>query len=224
MSTAQPESAYFLAVNRNKKSITVNIKSQKGKHIIQELAKKCDVLVENYLPGKLEQMGVGYSDLAKINPRLIYASITGYGQTGPYAHKPGYDVIIEAEAGLMHITGHADSEPAKVGVAITDLTSGLYAKSAILAALFERTRSGLGQHLDINLLDCQVASLANIASNFLVAGVEVRPFLTITPCKRFPTPMVGSTARHSTRQHCAISGLQDKGRLVSYRGWIGHTI
>ncbi|PVU87299.1 hypothetical protein BB559_006122, partial [Furculomyces boomerangus] len=121
------ESAYYLCVNRNKKSVTINIKEKKGQEIIKELAKSCDVFIENYVPGKLAEMGLGYEDLKKVNDKLIYASVTGYGTTGPYSNKPGYDVMIEAEAGLMHITGEKDRSPVKVGVAITDITTGLYA-------------------------------------------------------------------------------------------------
>lgn len=118
------ESAYFLCVNRNKKSVTVDMKSPSGRKMLHDLVKECDVLVENYLPGKLSKMGMGYEQLKEINPKLVYASITGYGQTGPYADRPGYDVIIEAEAGLMHITGEPDGSPVKVGVAITGKRKG----------------------------------------------------------------------------------------------------
>ncbi|GAB5589352.1 hypothetical protein Unana1_04252 [Umbelopsis nana] len=182
-----PESAYFLCVNRNKKSVTVNLKAENGKQIIYDLVKHCDVLVENYLPGKLEKMGLGYEQLKKINPKLIYASITGYGQDGPYANRPGYDVMIEAEAGLMHITGERDGRPVKVGVAIT----GLYAHGAIMASIIRRATTGLGQHIDCSLLDCQVASLANIASNYLVGNQEAQRMGTshpsIVPYQVMPT-------------------------------------
>lgn len=169
----KPESAYFLACNRNKRSLTLDFKKEAGREIVRRLVKTADILVENYIPGKLASYSLSYSDLSAINPRLIYASITGYGQTGPYAKRAGYDVVIEAEAGLMHITGHPDpSPPAKVGVALTDLTTGLYAKSAILAALLSRSQTGKGCWLDINLFESQLSSLANIASNYLVAGKE----------------------------------------------------
>ncbi|ORZ20759.1 CoA-transferase family III domain-containing protein [Absidia repens] len=185
------ESAYFLCANRNKKSVTVNMKSEGGRQLLHDLVRQSDILVENYLPGKLASMGMGYEELSKINPKLIYASITGYGQDGPYADRPGYDVIIEAEAGLMHITGEADGLPVKVGVAITDLTTGLYAKSAILAALIQRGVTGVGQRIDCSLLDSQVASLANIASNYLIGGREAKRMGTshpsIVPYEVFPT-------------------------------------
>ncbi|KAJ3084983.1 hypothetical protein HK102_000426, partial [Quaeritorhiza haematococci] len=168
--STRPETAYFLGVNRNKKSITVNFKHEKGREIVKMLAGVSDVLVENFVPGKLDKLGLGYKDLKALNPGLIYASITGYGPDGPSAHKAGYDVIIEAEAGLMHITGEPDRPPVKVGVALT----GLYTHGAIMAALLSRARTGQGQKLDISLLECQVASLANIAHSYLIGGEEAQ--------------------------------------------------
>ena len=166
------ESAYFLGVNRNKQSIAVDLKHSMGVDVIKRIANVSDVVIENYLPGKLDQLGLGYSDLSRNNKGLIYASITGYGPTGPFANKPGYDVIIEAEAGLMHITGENSRPPVKVGVAITDLTTGLYAHGAILGALLARSKSGKGQKIDVSLLECQVANLANIGHNYLIGGLE----------------------------------------------------
>jgi succinate--hydroxymethylglutarate CoA-transferase len=167
---APHESAYYLAVNRNKKSIGLNFQSDEGQKILRELVKTADVVVENFVPGNLAKYGLSYNDLAKINDRLIYASITGYGQTGPYRLRPGYDVMVEAEFGLMHITGEANGPPVKVGVAVTDLTTGLYAANSIMASLIHRSVSGKGQHLDVSLSDCQLATLANIASSVLVSG------------------------------------------------------
>ncbi|EAL88336.1 CAIB/BAIF family enzyme [Aspergillus fumigatus] len=164
------ESAYFLAVNRNKRSIGLSFAHKSGVEILHKLAKECDVLVENYLPGTLKKYGLDYETLRSINPRLIYASITGYGQTGPYSNRAGYDVMVEAEMGLMHITGSRDGDPVKVGVAVTDLTTGLYTSNAIMAALLARMRTGQGQHIDACLSDCQVATLANIASSALISG------------------------------------------------------
>ncbi|RMY18693.1 hypothetical protein D0867_05162 [Hortaea werneckii] len=164
------ESAYFLGVNRNKKSLGLSFQHKSGVEILHKLAEECDVLVENYLPGALKKYDMDYDTLAKINPGLIYASITGYGQTGPYSSRAGYDVMVEAEMGLMHITGHRDGPPAKVGVAITDLTTGLYTSNSVMAALLGRAKTGRGQHLDVSLADCQVASLANIASSCLISG------------------------------------------------------
>ncbi|KAF2665533.1 CAIB/BAIF family enzyme [Microthyrium microscopicum] len=164
------ESAYFLSVNRNKKSIGLSFAHPAGVEILHKLAKECDVLVENYLPGALKKYAMDYESVAKVNPGIIYASITGYGQTGPYSNRAGYDVMVEAEMGLMHITGSRDGPPVKVGVAITDLTTGLYTSNSVLAALIGRGRTGKGQHIDVSLTDCQVASLANIASSTLISG------------------------------------------------------
>lgn len=137
---------------------------------MHRLALTSDVLVENYIPGALKKYKMDFETLHKLNPKLIYASITGYGQTGPYASRAGYDVMVEAEMGLMHITGERDGPPVKVGVAITDLTTGLYACSSIMASLIARSKTGRGQHLDVALSDCQTASLANIASSVLISG------------------------------------------------------
>jgi len=162
------ESAYFISANRNKRSLTVNIKDPAGLEIIQKLAGVSDVFIENYRTGVLEQMGLGVNELTAINPGLIYCSISGYGRTGPYQERPGYDAIIQAEGGLMGITGPIDGPPSRVGVPIIDITSGMFAAYAILAALYERTQSGQGQHIDISLMDTQVALLANVASNYLI--------------------------------------------------------
>ncbi|KAH9922874.1 CAIB/BAIF family enzyme [Epithele typhae] len=167
-----PESAYFLAVNRNKRSITINFKDPEGLAIVHKLVQQSDVLVENFVSGKLAEMGLGWEDCERINPRLIYASITGYGQSGPYRKAAGYDVIVEAEAGLMHITGEPDGPPCKVGVAATDIATGLYAHGAVMAGLLSRARTGKGVWIDCNLFESQLAGLANIASNYLIAGQE----------------------------------------------------
>jgi succinate--hydroxymethylglutarate CoA-transferase len=162
------ESAYFLSVNRNKKSLGINFKSPEGQKIVKDLIKSADVVVENYVPGTLAKYGLSYEQLNQEN--LIYASITGYGQTGPYSNRPGYDVMVEAEMGLMHITGEPTGQPVKVGVAVTDLTTGLYAVNSIMASLIQRSKTGRGQYLDICLSDCQVVTLANIASSALISG------------------------------------------------------
>ncbi|TDZ72036.1 Succinate--hydroxymethylglutarate CoA-transferase [Colletotrichum trifolii] len=164
------ESAYFLAVNRNKKSLGLNFQHPDGTKILHELVSKCDILVENYLPGTLKKYKLDYDTLRAINPGLIYASITGYGQTGPYSQRAGYDVMVEAEFGLMHITGSRDGPPVKVGVAVTDLTTGLYTSNSIMAALLARGKTSKGQHIDVALSDCQTATLANIASSCLISG------------------------------------------------------
>ncbi|ESZ96454.1 hypothetical protein SBOR_3186 [Sclerotinia borealis F-4128] len=164
------ESAYFFAVNRNKKSLGLSFKHPSAVKILHKLAAESDILVENYLPGTLKRYGMDYETLREINPRLIYASITGYGQTGPYRNRAGYDVMVEAEMGLMHITGSRDGPPVKVGVAVTDLTTGLYTSNSIMAALLARGRTGRGQYIDVALSDCQVATLSNLASSCLISG------------------------------------------------------
>ncbi|KAH8825024.1 CoA-transferase family III domain-containing protein [Flagelloscypha sp. PMI_526] len=176
-----PESAYFLAVNRNKRSITVNFKSPEGLDIMHKLVKQSDVLVENYISGKLATMGLGWEDCHGLNDQLIYASITGYGQTGPFRKAAGYDVCIAAETGLMHITGEQDRPPSKVGVASTDVATGLYAHGAIMASLLSRQQTGKGVWIDVNLFETQIAGLVNIASNYLIDGQEASRHGTAHP-------------------------------------------
>lgn len=171
---AAGESAYYLCCNRNKRSIAVDLKKPEGIALILELAKVSDVLVHNFTPGLMDRFGLGYETLHELNPRLVYASISAYGQDGPYRDRPGYDMVLSAVGGLMYITGEQDGPPCKVGVAITDVLTGVYASGAITSALLWRERSGEGQHLDVSLLDAQVSALANIASNWLVAGKEAK--------------------------------------------------
>lgn len=163
-------SAYYICANRNKKSITVDLKTDKGKKIIKELAKESDVIIHNFKAGTMEKFGLDYETLNKINPKIVYCSITGFGETGPYKNMPGYDFIIQAMSGLMSITGNEQSGPQKLGVAITDILTGLYACIGIQGALLERTQSGKGQKLDLSLYDCAVSSLVNIGSNYLMSG------------------------------------------------------
>ncbi len=163
-------SAYFSCANRNKKSVFIDLKTQEGVQQIKDLAKEADILIENYKAGHLAKLDLGYDNLVTLNPQLIYCSITGFGQTGPYSNKPGYDLLIQAMCGLMSVTGEADGQPQKTGVAITDLFTGLYASTAILAALHERSHSGLGQYIDLALFDVGTAIMANQASNYLVGG------------------------------------------------------
>jgi len=177
-STGAPtaESAYFLSTNRGKQSVCVDIKSAEGQATLRALTRDCDVLIENFKAGDAARYGLGYEDLAAINPALVYCSITGFGQTGPLRERPGYDFMIQAMAGLMSVTGQPDGAegagPQKVGVALTDIMTGLYATIGILAALAERVRSGLGQHVDMALFDVTVAALANQAANYLVGGIN----------------------------------------------------
>ena len=168
------EGAYFCAANRGKKSITVNLSKPEGQQLVRELAKDVDVLVENYKVGDLARYGLGYDDLAKLNPGLIYCSVTGFGQTGPYKDRPGYDFMAQGMGGLMSITGEADSVPGggpqRVGIPIIDMTTGMYATIAICAALANRAVTGKGQWIDVALLDSCVAFLANQAMNYFATG------------------------------------------------------
>lgn len=164
------QSAYYLAVNRNKRSIVLNLKSPDGQRIARELASRSQIVVENFKPGQMAHFGLDYDRLHQDHPSLVYASITGFGQTGRYRDDPGYDHVIQAMSGLMSITGSPDSEPYKVGVAVTDILTGMFTLTGILAALRHAERTGQGQYLDLALLDSQLAGLANIASNALISG------------------------------------------------------
>ena len=168
------EAAYYLAANRGKRSVTVDIASPEGQALIRELALHADVVIENYKVGQLKRYGLDYESLKALKPDLVYCSVTGFGQDGPYAHRAGYDFLIQGMGGLMSITGERDDLPGggpqKAGVAITDLMTGMYATVAVLAALTHRDRTGVGQHIDMALLDTQVAMLANMGSNFLNSG------------------------------------------------------
>ncbi|MCS6766137.1 MAG: CoA transferase [Candidatus Protistobacter heckmanni] len=169
-----PDSSYFLSANRGKKSVTVDIATPEGQAIIKKLAAECDVVMENYKVGTLARYGLAYEDLAAINPRLVYCSLTGFGQTGPYSHLPGYDFVFQGMGGLMSITGFPESDdsggPVKVGIAISDILSGMYATVAILGALEHRNVSGRGQHIDLALLDCVVGLNSYQAINYFLSG------------------------------------------------------
>ncbi|KVC80113.1 CaiB/BaiF CoA transferase family protein [Burkholderia ubonensis] len=168
------EAAYYLAANRNKRSVTIDIATPEGQRIVRELAAQSDVVLENYKVGQLKKYGLDYASLRAVKPDLVYCSVTGFGQTGPYAHRAGYDFIIQGIGGFMSITGERDGEPGggpqKAGVAISDLATGLYSTIAVLAALAHRDRTGEGQYIDMALLDVQVALLANMNTNFLASG------------------------------------------------------
>jgi crotonobetainyl-CoA:carnitine CoA-transferase CaiB-like acyl-CoA transferase len=185
------ESAYFVGVNRNKKSVTLDIAKPEGQAIIHKLLQHCDILVENFKVGALAKYGLGYEQLAKTHPRLIYCSITGFGQTGPYAPRPGYDALIQAMGGVMSLTGEPNGSPQKVGVPVADLFAGLYGCIGILAAVNHRNSTGQGQQIDIGMLDTHVAWLANQGMNYLATG-ENPPRLgnqhpNIAPYQEFPT-------------------------------------
>ncbi|MGF6592729.1 CaiB/BaiF CoA-transferase family protein [Pseudomonas vranovensis] len=189
------EAAYYLAANRNKRSLTIDFTQPEGQRLVRELAAKSDVLIENFKVGGLAAYGLDYESLKAINPRLVYCSVTGFGQTGPYAKRAGYDFMIQGLGGLMSLTGRPEGEdgagPVKVGVALTDILTGLYSTVAILAALAHRDRDGGGQHIDMALLDVQVACLANQAMNYLTTGTPPRRLgnahPNIVPYQDFPT-------------------------------------
>jgi crotonobetainyl-CoA:carnitine CoA-transferase CaiB-like acyl-CoA transferase len=164
-------SSFYLALNRSKKSVALDLKSAGGAAALRRLIESAEVLIENFRPGSLRELGFGYEDLAKINPRLIYCSIAGFGQTGPDAHLPGYDAVIQGEAGIMDMTGVPDGDPTRVGVAITDYLAGLYASQGILLAVIDRERSGLGQHVDIALFDAMLSVMRLPLSMLLATGV-----------------------------------------------------
>ncbi len=170
------QSAYFAGANRNKQSVAIDLGHPRGQELVRALAAQCDVVVENFKVGGLKQYGLDYESLREINPRIVYCSITGFGQTGPYSHRPGYDFLVQGMGGLMSITGRPDGEPGegplKVGVALTDIMTGLYATVGILASLAHREKSGRGQYVDAALLDVQIACLANQAMNFLASGSQ----------------------------------------------------
>lgn len=168
------ESAYFLSVNRNKKSVTINLKMEEGREILYKMVEKSDVFLENFRWGVAERLGIHYEKISKINPRIIYCSISGFGHTGPYRDRPAYDIIIQGMSGIMDITGEDSRPPVKVGVSITDLGAGMYATIAILSAILARERSGKGQWIDISLLDSAVSLLTNVAANYFATGVAPR--------------------------------------------------
>ena len=175
------ESAYFLSVNRNKRSLTVDLKQERGREIIYRLAERCDVVLENFRPGTAARLGVGYDDLRRINPRIVYCSISGFGQTGPYRDKPGYDAIAQAMGGIMGVTGNDGEPPVRAGVAIADIGAGMWAAFAILAALLYRERTGEGQQIDISLQDGQIAWLTYVAGNYFATGETPRRYGSAHP-------------------------------------------
>ncbi|OEC33132.1 Crotonobetainyl-CoA:carnitine CoA-transferase CaiB [Pseudomonas cuatrocienegasensis] len=212
------EAAYYLAANRNKQSVTLDFTCAEGQRLVRELAVASDVLIENFKVGGLAAYGLDYAALKAFNPRLIYCSITGFGQDGPYAKRAGYDFMIQGLGGLMSLTGRAEGEdgagPVKVGVALTDILTGLYATSAILAALASREQTGKGQHIDMALLDVQVACLANQAMNYLTTGNAPRRLgnahPNIVPYQDFPTAdgdfilTIGNDSQF--RRFCTVAG------------------
>ncbi|MBP8882912.1 MAG: CoA transferase [Pseudomonas sp.] len=231
------EAAYFQSANRNKQSVTLDFTQPEGQRLVRELVAQCDVLLENFKVGGLAAYGLDYESLKAINPRLIYCSITGFGQSGPYAKRAGYDFMIQGLGGLMSLTGRPEGEegagPMKVGVALTDILTGLYATVGVLAALNQREQSGVGQHIDVALLDVQVACLANQAMNYLATGVSPKRLgnahPNIVPYQDFPSAdgnfilAVGNDGQF--RKFCEVAGiasLADDPRFVTNRARVAH--
>jgi len=210
------ESAYFLSINRNKKSITLDIKSDKGKEILTRLIQRSDVLVENFRPGTLKKIGFDYEAASALNPRLIYASVSGFGQTGPWSAKPGYDLAIQGLGGIMSITGDPDGPPYKVGISQADLTAGLYAVQGILLALFAREKTGKGQLVDVGMLDCQLAMLSFQAGIYFMTGAAparkgnqhptICPYETFKASDRYINIAVGNDKLW--QKFCSLLGLE----------------
>ncbi len=222
------EAAYYLSTNRNKRSIAIDIATPEGAELVRKMAAKCDILLENFKVGGLKKYGLDYESIKAVNPRIIYCSITGFGQTGPMASLPGYDFMIQGMGGLMSITGERDDLPGggpqKAGVAVTDLFTGMYASVAILGALHERNRSGLGQHIDIALLDCHVAMLANQVLNYMTSGVppkragnahqNVVPYQVFAASDGHLIVAVGNDSQF--RSYCEVIGRSELGEHPDY--------
>lgn len=183
------ESAYFMSLNRNKRSMILNFKRQEECDLFKELVKQADVVVENYRPGTMEKFGLGYEELKKINPKLIYAACSGFGHSGPYQDKPAYDIIVQAMGGIMSITGAEDGEPTRVGASIGDIIAGMFTAYGVLLAMFHRERTGEGQKVDVGMLDCQLAILENAIARYVTSGVVPGPLgnrhPSITPFASF---------------------------------------
>ncbi|WP_043316048.1 CaiB/BaiF CoA-transferase family protein [Microbulbifer sp. HZ11] len=222
------DAAYYLSANRGKKSITVDITQATGQKLIRELAQRCDILLENYKVGGLAKYGLDYDAIRQINPRIIYCSITGFGQTGPYAKRAGYDAMIQGMGGLMSITGVPEGQPGagpqKVGVAVADLMTGMYAVSGVLAAVIHRDQTGEGQHIDLALLDTQVAWLANQAQNYLTSGVSperqgtahpnIVPYQAVPASDGYFMLAVGNDSQF--QKFCQIAGLDELAANPAY--------
>ncbi len=214
------ESAYYLSANRNKKSVTLNLKSEQGREILRKLIAGADVLIENFKPGTMARLGLGYESLLESFPGLIICAISGFGQDGPYRDRSGYDFIIQAMGGIMSISGPADGEPSKVGVAIVDITTGLFAANAILAALHHRQRTGEGQFIDVALLDAQVGWLANVAHNYFASGEMPRRYgnahANVVPYESFATAdghvTLGIGTDEQFRRFCDAAERPDLGQ------------
>lgn len=209
------DAAYYLCANRNKRSVAIDFAKPEGADIIRRLAPHCQIFVENFKTGGLKKYGLDYVSIAAINPSIVYCSITGFGQTGPYARRPGYDYIVQGMGGLMSLTGEPAGEPMKSAVAVADLFTGMYAITAILAALRHAERTGEGQHIDAALLDCQVAMLANLGASYLMSGEKPQRLgnhhAAIAPYEVLPTSdghiILAIGNDHQFRAFCTVAGL-----------------
>ena len=222
------EAAYYLSANRGKQSITVDITQPAGQELIKRLAGQCDIVLENYKVGGLKKYGLDYESIKAVNPKIIYCSITGFGQSGPYANRAGYDAMIQGMGGLMSLTGVPEGQPGagpqKVGVAVADLMTGMYAVSGVLAAVIHRDRTGEGQQIDLALLDTQVAWLANQAQNYLTSGrsperqgtahPNIVPYQAVPASDGYFMLAVGNDAQF--KKFCAIAGLDDVAENPAY--------
>lgn len=216
--------AYFYATNRGKRSITCDFRTPEGQETVRQLVADADVLIENFKVGGLAKYGLDYESLRKVNPRLVYCSVTGFGQTGPYAHRAGYDFIIQGMAGLMSVTGEPDGQPQKVGVAVTDVFTGVYSATAILAALLQRGRTGQGQHIDMSLLDVATSIMANQSMNYLVSGKppgmmgnahpNLAPYAVFDCADGWIILATGNDAQY--RRLCGILRLSDMAEAAEY--------
>ena len=211
------ESAYFMSLNRNKKSITLNLKKEEGKSILKALVKEVDVIIENFRPGTMEKLGLGYDVLKEINPKIIYAASSGFGHTGPYSQRPAYDGVVQAMGGIMSITGAKDGEPTRVGPSIGDIAAGLFTAIGVLSALNYRNEKGIGQKVDVAMLDCQVAMLENAIARYVVTKEVPKPagnrHTSIVPFEPFDTAdskLVIAVGNDSLwLKYCEVCNLMD---------------
>lgn len=213
----QGESAAFLAVNRNKRGVCLNLKTEEGRQLFRELVARADVVIENYTPGTMARLGLGYEDLRPLNPGLIYCSISGFGQTGPYRNRGGFDLVAQAMSGLISVTGHPDGPPTKVGVPLSDLGAGLYAAQAVLAAYIHRLRTGEGQHLDISLLEAAVSLTVWESASYFATEIVPPPMGSahrlLAPYQVFPTAgdpiVIGVGNQRNWTRLCEALGRED---------------
>ncbi|MCL4713967.1 MAG: CoA transferase [Hyphomonadaceae bacterium] len=229
---ASGDAAYYLAANRNKRSVTIDFAKPEGAELVRKLVPHCHIVVENFKVGALKKYGLDYASIAAIRPSVVYCSITGFGQTGPYAKRPGYDFIIQGMGGLMSVTGEPAGEPMKSAVAVADLFTGMYAVTAVLAALRHAERTGEGQHIDAALLDCQVAMLANLGSGYLVSGetpkrvgnqhASIAPYQVLATLDGHFILAIGNDGQF--RDFCAAAGvtLADDPRFASNEARVRH--